>query len=254
MKKNIIVIIGLVFLLITCKESITTPQDNSKNSNYFPISNGNYYQYIISIYDSTGLIQSGVKKCNFNGDTVLLLTSYQAKIDSFEINNVVSVNQSYFRKSPTGIFNYVGIDTTGFSGLVPDSLQSGISFDTEYRMIYAPLSLNQTWPVYKVRVDLIYTEFELFKIDAEVITRDSVTLSLQNTTLIKDVYKIKYKATLINGLNSIPIRFEAFCWIADGIGIIKWEGDTELINFFTGTNIYPAESTVIEELFSYKIN
>jgi type IV secretory pathway TrbD component len=57
---------------------------------------------------------------------------------------------------------------------------------------------------------------------------------------------------LITGLNQAPVTFQAHSWIADGIGIIKWEGDSELINFFAGVNIYPTNTSVIEELYSFK--
>jgi len=252
MKKSLIIILGSVFLLISCKESITPPPDDSKNSDFFPNSNGNYYQYNVSVYDSTTLIQSGVRKSYFAGDTVLLLTQYQSKVDTFEINNVNTINQSYFRKSPTGIFNYVGIDTTGFSGLVPDSLTSGYSFSSEYRLIYQPLSLNQIWPVYKISVDYLIYQFDFFTVDAQVILKDTLTLNYRNSSVTKEVYKIKYEAMLLTGLNSPPIRFEAFCWIAEGIGFIRWEGDSEIFNFFAGRNIYLENSNVVEELISYK--
>jgi hypothetical protein len=250
MKKILAVIFSLIVLLNACKESTTEPTVDVTSSDYFPNSNGNYYHYNFSVYDSSGLIQPGIRKSYFTGDTVLLLTPYQIKVDSFQIDNV---NQSYFRKSSTGIFNYVGIDTNGFSGLIPDSLRGGISFDPEYRLLYQPLSLNQSWPVYKVTVDYMSYQFDFFTVDAEVIAKDSVTLLFQNSTLIKEVYKIKYQATLVTGFDTPLKRFEAFSWIAEGIGIIRWEGDSEIINFFAGANIYPANTTVIEELYSYKV-
>lgn len=242
----------LVVLITSCKESTTEPPANVNSADYFPNSDGNYYYYNSMAYDSTGLIQSGSRKSYFKGDTTLLQTPYQIRVDTVLLNSNQSIISSYFRKSPTGIFNYVGIDTTGFSGLVPDSLRGGISFDSEYRLIYQPLSLFQTWPVYKINVDYSIYQLDFFKVNAEAISKDMVTLSFRNESVAKEVYKIKYEAILLTGLNSPPLRFEAFSWIAEGIGIIKWEGDSELINFFAGTNLYPANTTVIEELYSYK--
>ena len=252
MNKNFVLILSLIVLIISCKESVTEPPIDANNSDFFPNSNGNYSHYNISIYDSSGLIQSGVRKSYFKGDTVLLLTTYQVKVDTLELNNAISVNQSYLRKSSSGIFNYVGIDTTGFSGLVPDSLRGGISFDSEYRLIYHPLALNQTWPVYKVRADLIYIEFDFFTIDASVTSKELMTFTFRDTSYTRETYKIEYFTKLITGLNQAPVTFQAHSWIADGIGIIKWEGDSELINFFAGVNIYPTNTSVIEELYSFK--
>lgn len=254
MKKSLLLILLTLLTAVGCKESTTEPPSDESSTDYFPNSDGNYYYYNVMASDSSGLVQSGTRKSYFNGDTTLLLTLYQIRVDTFLLNSNQSIINSYFRKSPTGIFNYVDIDTSGLSGLVPDSLRGGISFDSEYRLIYQQLFINQTWPVYKVRADLNYTEFDLFTVNAVVISKDTVTFSYRNSTEAKEVYKIKYEAMLITSLNSPPIRFEAYALIADGIGIIKWEGDSELINFFAGVNLYPLNSFVSEELYSFKIN
>ncbi len=254
MKKTISQISILILLTFACKESVTEPPIDNNSADFFPNSSGNNYVYNILVYDSTGLAQSGTRKSYYDGDTSLLLTPYQIKVDTFLLNSNQSIISSYFRKSPTGIFNYVGIDTTGFSGLVPDSLLGGYSFSSEYRLIFQPLSINQTWPVYKINVDYLIYQLDFFTVSAEAISKDTVTLSFRNKSVTKEVYKIKYEAMLVTGLNSPPLRFEAFSWIADGIGIIKWEGDSELINFFAGVNAYPLNSIVIEELYSFNIN
>ena len=144
MKKSLLLILYTLIVAFGCKESTTESQPDVNSSDYFPNSDGNYYYYNVMASDSSGLIQSGTRKSYFKGDTTLLLTPYQIKVDTFLLNSNQSIIGSYFRKSPTGILNYVEIDTTGFSGLVPDSLQGGISFDSEYRLIFQPLSLNQT--------------------------------------------------------------------------------------------------------------
>lgn len=253
MKKSLLLLLFTFMVAVGCKESTTESQPDVDSADYFPNSDGNYYYYNIIISDSTGS-QSGTRKSYFNGDTTLLLTPYQIRVDTFLLNSNQTIISSYFRKSSTGIFNYVGIDTTGFSGLVPDSLQGGISFDSEYRLIYQPLSLNQTWPVYKVRADLIYTEFDLFTIDALVLSKELMTIAFGDTTYTREVYKIKYNANLITGLNQPPVTFEAYCLIADTIGLVKWEGNSELLNFFAGVNVYPLNSIVIEELDAFNIN
>lgn len=251
MKKSLLLIL-FTLMVVGCKESTTEPDTNVTSSDYFPNSDGNYYYYNVMASDSSGLIQSGTRKIYYSGDTTLLQTPYQIRVDTFLLNSNQSIISSYFRKSPTGIFNYVGIDTTGFSGLVPDSLQGGYSFSSEYRLIYQPLSINQTWPVYKINVDYLIYQLDFFTVSAEAISKDTVTLSFRNNSVSKGVFKIKYEAMLVTGLNSPPLKYEAFSWIADGIGIIKWEGDSEIINFFAGRNIYLPNTYVVEELNSYK--
>lgn len=254
MKKSLLLIIFTLMFAVGCKESTTEPTDKITDSDFFPNTTGNYYYYNVSVYDDSSLFESGNRKSYFTGDSLLLATPYQIKVDTIQINNIQLIANSYFRKSSTGVFNYVDIDTNGFSAIVPDSLKGGISFDSEYRLIYQPILINQTWTVYKVNADLLYTQFELFGINASVISKDSISLTFRNLIVTKEVYKIRYNAKLTFSLSEPPIIFEAYAWIADGIGFIKWEGDSELINFFAGANIYPANTTVFEELYSYKTN
>jgi hypothetical protein len=150
------------------------------------------------------------------------------------------------------VFNFVGIDTTGFSSLVPDSLRGAISFDSEYRLLYQPLIVNQSWPVYKVTADYMIYQFDFFTVDAKIISKDTLVLNFQITPETKSVYKIRYQAKLVTDITLPPTVYECFAWAAENIGFIRWEGDSELINFFAGTNIYPANRSVIEELYSYK--
>jgi hypothetical protein len=252
MKKSFSLFLLIIVLVYGCKESTIQPPDNTGNSDFYPASIGNYYFYNVSLYDSSGLIQSGIRKTYFVGDTIIVPTAYQIKVDTFQLSSQL-INHSYFRKTSTGIFNYVDIDTNGFSSIVPDTLQGAISFDLEYRLLYQPLSLNQIWDVYKITINLLFTQFELFSLDAAVISKDSLTLSFQNSNVTKEVYKIEYKAKLVTDTTSSTTTYKVFAWIADGVGVIKWEGDSELINFFAGGNIYLPNTYVTEELFSYKI-
>jgi hypothetical protein len=193
-----------------------------------------------------------MRKTYYVGDTTITPTAYQIKVDTFQLANQI-INNSYFRKSPTGIFNYVDVDSNGFSTIVPDSLQGAISFDLEYRMLYQPINLYQIWDVYKVTVNILFYQFELFRVDAEVISKDSLTFSFQNSNVTKEVYKIGYNANLLTDTTSLPTTYKLSAWLAEGIGVIKWEGDSELINFFAGRNVYTSGTYIIEELFSYKI-
>jgi len=252
MKKNLLsMIITLILLSTACKESTTEPLLNKGSSDFFPNSDRNYYYYNILADDSSGLVQSGTRKSYYSCDTTLLLTQYQIKVDTFQ-TDVQSITQSYFRKSLTGIFNFVSIDTTKFLNLVPDSLRGGISFDSEYRLLYQPLSLNQFWPVYKVTADYMIYQFDFFTVDAKIISNDTVILNFQDSSETKSVYKIRYQAKVVTDITLPPTVYECFAWVAENIGFIRWEGDSEIINFFAGASIYPANTNVTEELYSYK--
>ena len=252
MKSRLLIILFTLMAVVGCKESTTEPDTNVNSSDYFPNSNGNYYYYNISAGDSSGLVQSGTRKNYYSGDTTLLQTPYQIKVDSFTINGVQSVSKSFFRESSTGVFFYVDIDTNGFNAIIPDSLLGAISFDQEYRLLYQPLELNQTWSVYKITVNYLSFQFDIFTIDAKVISKNTVDFAFNNSAVTKEVFTIRYTAKLTTDLNQPPLTFSANGEIAEGIGFISWEGDSEIINFFAGRNIYLPETYVIEELYSYK--
>ena len=251
MNKKFALIFSLIVFITSCQESTTEPPPNVTSSDFFPNSSGNYYYYNILASDSFG-VQSGTKKTFYNGDTILLQTPYQIKVDTFQINGVQSVNKSFFRKSNTGVFNYVDIDTNGFNAIIPDSLRGAISFDQEYRMLYQPFELFQTWPVYKVTVNYLSFQFDILTIDAKVISKNTIDLTLNNSLVTKEVFTIRYTAKFTNNLNQPPITFSANGRIAEGIGFIRWEGYSEIINFLSGRNVYSPGTYVIEELYSYK--
>lgn len=252
MKKNLLLILFTLMVAVSCKESTTEPTPNVESADYFPNSDGNYYYYDVMASDSFGLVQSGTRKIYYSGDTSLLLTPYQIKVDSFTINGVQSVSKSFFRKSNTGVFNYVDIDTNGFNAIIPDSLRGAISFDQEYRLLYQPLELFQTWSVYKITVNYLSFQFDIFTIDAKVISKNTIDIAFNNSTVTKEVFTIRYTAKLTTDLNQPPLTFGANGRIAEGIGFIRWEGDSEVINFLSGRNIYLQGTYVLEELYAYK--
>jgi hypothetical protein len=253
MKKKLLMLLLLLFVSFACEESTTEPPVKNNPSDFFPNSDGNHYYYNVSIYDSNGtIIQSGTKKSYYNSDTIIFSTSYQAKVDSFQLTGIQTVSNSYFRKNSTGVFNCVEIDSNGFYYLIPDSLRGNFSLTLEYPILYESLEVNEIWHVFDIHADI--PQFEVFNVDAEVISIDTTTILFQNTSLTDEVIKIKYDARLTTNLSQPQLLFEVNAWIAKGIGFIKWEGDAKLINFFAGANIYASDTKVLEELYSFKLN
>lgn len=238
-------------LIAACKEATTEPPVNQEIKNYFPNAEGSYFLFNISVNDSAGSLQSGERNSYYIGDTTLLLTSYQIKVDTIELNGTVSTSNIYFRKSVSGVFGY--FDTTGVTAIVPDSLRDLIQISTEYRLLYFPLSVGQTWPVYNVSVDLGVARIDIVDLSAQAVLRDTIEITFNNKTLIKEIYKLQYDLEIITGSDLTTDSYQAFAWIMEDIGFYKWEGDSELINFFTGTTIYPLERIIIEELSDFNI-
>jgi len=255
MKKKTSILFLLLFVSFACNESTTEPPINKNINDFFPNSDGNYYNYNVLVYDSSGIfVQSGTRKSYFDSDTIIASMPFQVKVDSFQLSGLEYISTTYFRKNSTGVFNWVEVWSNGFYYLLPDSLRGGYSFVNEYRMLYNPPEVNRNWPVFKVNVNLLYLEFEFFKVEAEVVSIDTLTISFQNTTRNVEAFKIKYSARLTTSLNEPPKLFEVQAWFAKGIGAVKWEGNSEIINFFAGAEIYPINTIVLEELESFKVN
>lgn len=247
----------ILFLILTllyisaCKEAITEPPAEEDNRNFFPNTDGSYFFYNVAVFDSTGQIQSGTRKSYLRGDTTIQQTPHSIRMDSLELNGSLSISNSYLRKSANGVFAY--FDTTGVSAIVPDSLRNLLTISTEYRLLYFPLSINQTWPVYNVSIDLGVSRIDVVKISAVVIEKDSITITFRGTSITKEVFKIQYDMTIITGIDLTTETYKAFAWIAEDIGFYKWEGDAELLSFFLGNTTYPEGTIVVEELSGYNI-
>lgn len=254
MKKILAFFPILLLLSFACSESTTEPSVNNDSMDYFPNKDGNFYSYNVSLFDTNGIIlQTGTRKSVYSSDTLIYGTSFQVKSDVFELTSLQTETNSYFRKNSTEVLIPVDFEKNGFYYLMPDSLRGGYSFVVEYRLLYVPPELNQSWQTFKVDINLLYIEFEFLKVDAEVLSEDTLTMSFQNTTRTTEVFNIKYNARLTTGLSQPSILLEANASIAKGVGFIKWQGNSELINFFAGAEIYPRNTIVLEELESFKI-
>ena len=162
MKKKLSILFLLFSMLFACKESTTEPSINNISVDYFPNSNGNYYYYNVSVNDTSGtFIQSGTRKSYYDSDTIIASMPFQVKVDSLQLSGLEYVNNTYFRKNSTGLFNWVEVESNGFYYLMPDSLRGGYSFVNEYRMLYDPPEVNQNWPVFKVNINYIRTHNSL---------------------------------------------------------------------------------------------
>ena len=252
MKKILTFFPVLLLLSFACSESTTEPSVNNDSTDFFPNKDGNFYNYNVSLFDTTGIIlQTGTRKSVYNGDTIFYGMPFQVKFDVFDLTSLQMETNSYFRKKPMGVNNFIDLDSNGVYYIIPDSLRSNFSLALEYPILYDSLEVNQTWQVYEIWADI--PQFEIFNVDAEVISLDTLTISFQNTTRTTEVFKIRYNARFVTGLLQSPKFFEVNAWIAKGIGFIKWEGDAKLINFFAGAEIYPLNTTVLEELETYNV-
>jgi hypothetical protein len=101
-------------------------------------------------------------------------------------------------------------------------------------------------------VNYLSISFDVLTINAKVINKNTIDLTLNDSTISKEVFTIRYTAYLTSDLNRPPVTYGANGYISEGIGFIRWEGHSEMINFLSGSNIYLVNSYVNEKLYSYK--
>jgi hypothetical protein len=254
MKKLSSYILFFMFIaLISCKEdTVTNPP--SDNSDFFPAKVGSKYYYNFYFYVNPAL--NGGKTISIVDTTNILGTPYFEEIDSLIFDRSLTVDTTFFRKSRTGIFYF--IDTTGVSEFIPDSIRNQLSIDTESRLLFFPLTLNQTWPVYQVDITFSGVPiFSIVKIIAKVVDSYQLTRTFRDSSITRTVNKIKYDMDIQLSPTSPKETYTAFGHTMDGVGFIKWEGEEFVLNLirggklnFTGTI---TSSVVFEELVSYSI-
>lgn len=243
--------IPILFATIGCKEeSVITPL--SESYDFFPLKSGARYLYNFYYNADPGLNGSKVvtveNPINING------TEYFTEIDSAVFERALSIDTTYFRKSSTGVFYY--IDTTGVSAFIPDSVRNQLSIDTESRLLFLPLTLNQIWPVYEVNFTLGGVPvYSLIKISAKVVDSYMLTKTFRDSSITRLVNKIRYDLDVQLSPTSPKETFTAYGYTMDGIGFIKWEGETLVLSLirggmldFSGTI---SSSFVTEELLDY---
>lgn len=239
----IFLIITVSILIVSCKDVITDPPPVLPQQEFFPAGEGLIYHYNVFVYDPD-LVHSGTMKSYYGSETTIQSVPYQTKTDTLQLDNSTTDNISHFRKSNSGVFYFV--DTTGISEIVPDSLRNFVDIDLEYRLLYQPLETTQTWPVFRIQVAGL--GINILSIDAKSVLKDSIDIALPNIQAKKLVHQVHYSAVITVAQNEPPLTFEAFAWFAEDIGIIKWEGEAELLNFLFGSGIFLDGSYIILQL------
>lgn len=230
--KNIfsILIAGIILFSISCKDNniVNPPIDNK---DYFPAKVGAKYVYNLTI--DTSLVLNGARISDVVNTTTISGTDYFVQIDSVIIERVLTLDTAYFRKSNTGVFFYV--DTTGLTTLIPDSIRNSLRIDIESRLLFFPIQVNQTWPVYQIDITLGGIPiFSPVKTSAKVLETQQLTVNFRGSQQTIDVYKIEYKLEVQLDPRTPAESFYAYGYIAENIGFVKWEGESFVLNLIRG--------------------
>lgn len=251
MKKKILTLIILIIVLAAaCKQSTTEPTIETQNNKYFSLNDGSSYVYNLEISDSTGLIITGFRSTLFYDSTIIDGTTYKIQKDSFLTTTGTQTNVSFVRESSSGVFYYA--DTTGLTSFVPDSLRQYLLVDRESRILFYPLAINQTFPVYTISLINGNLGVSLVDLYAKVEAEEILDLTLNGSMIQKKAFRIKYNF-IIKLSETLEYEYQALGWTVKDIGFVKLEGDAEVFNFLLNGNLFPAETNIKMNLFQYSI-
>lgn len=256
-KKNIVVftsVCAFILMFSFCTSDNSTNPADQNLKDYYPGTEGTTYEYEIEQHDSTGTLFIAKRFVHYGDEIQIDTVSYRERSDSIDDGTTVTENISYFRKTATGVFYFV--DTTGFLGIVPDSIRNLISIQDEMRLLLNPLSAGSFWPVFRVTVNLQPGfSFKPIDLSGNFVVQEDLTLNLETGTTIVTAEKVKYDLALMTDLNQTVQRFSAYFWYAEEIGVIKIEGSSLLINILLTGELSFGDTTSTEKhnLLNYDI-
>ncbi len=252
MKKIFYLIIASIIIInFSCKDNVIVDPPQA-NKDYFPSKIGSKFTY--SLVVDTNLSLSGARISDVTSLTSISGTEYFIQIDSVIIERTLSIDTSYFRKSNSGVFYYT--DTTGLNEFIPDSLSNLLRIDNESRLLFFPIQINQTWPVYQIDITLGGVPFfSPVKTSAKVLEVLQLTIANRDSQYTINAYKIEYKLEIQIDPQGPVERFFAYGYLAENIGFVKWEGEAFVLNLLRGgrLDLNSTSGFILEELRSYFI-
>ena len=245
---------GLLFVYSCTEENSTNPSGEENLTVYFPNSEGTFYVYEIIQTDTNGVISTGIRNVVYLEDTLINNTRYKLQIDSIQTNLQLSVSSSYFRTTESGVFYF--IDTTGFTDILPDSLQSSVEIQDEMRAYLFPLSEGTFWPVYRISIALNeFTNINLVDITGKYISDESLVLDITGETQTVNTKKVEIVFKLQTDAADSVITFNANTWLGEDIGIVKMEGSAIVLNLISGggLDLSDISKTTTQNLIDYDV-
>jgi hypothetical protein len=231
LKIYLISIILILFFSFCSEEQVNNPQDNTPQPNYFPDNIGTKYTYEV-VNDSAGVIDNGTRTSIYTGDTTVSNVDYTIQSDDLTVGISDIMTKSFFRKTNVGVFFFA--DTTGFTDFIPDSLVQFLTTHLESQALLFPLLPGSFWAVYRITVSSQQVNFDPLRVSGTFEGIETLTLNLNSGDTDVEATKVKYTFTLQQNPQQLPQNFIAYAWLAEDIGIVKFEGKELLINLLAG--------------------
>jgi hypothetical protein len=250
MKHYLLLFAALLLFLYGCKEASVEPDPVIRFNPFYPLSEGLSLTYSYQYSDSSGNV-NGERWVSYGAPELKSGTAYISQFDSTSLDGDITTNYAFTRKTDRGVYYYV--DTSGIASLIPDTLKPFASVDRELILFSFPLEEGKYWSAYK----LIILNYSIISMEAEYKGITDVVLAGTNTTGQIETHTIDYSLsltlpdTLMN--TAFNAEFEGTMYLADSLGIVKYEGDEILLAFINNGTNSVADTTgtvVMEYLFS----
>ncbi len=263
MRKNLIffvLLIGAVCFINSCKKESSSTENpvtgtDVADASYYPTGKEASYKYNVDRTDSSGTQSTGERTTRYEGSQIIANTTYQIQIDSINISGITTASLSYFRKSDTGIFFL--LDTTGLAASTPELIPylQYLTIDSEMRLLLFPIEDNSNWSVFKMNINATVFTFSPVEVTTAYDGKETLTLNLNSGNVDVETVRLKFNLKVQTDPLKSASNFVAYCWIAQNIGIVKWEGSGAIIGAFTGNGIDFADtsSTVIMNVTDYNL-
>lgn len=253
----VVLIFGSIIIAGCSSDSATDPGTPAPVINYFPLSEGTNYKYLVSGDDGSGTQISGSRNMIFMGTTMIENTEYFNQNDTLTIDTTIANSVSFVRKTDRGTYYF--LDTTGLYESIPDSFRSGISLDPEITTLSLPLESGKTWVVFKLLLNIPPIIVNFAPVETNAFYEGSIenfAVNLVSGPVIITVEKIRYELKLTTDITKPPVVYKAYAWYAEDIGIVRWEGNGTVLNALASglIDFDDTSSTVIQELSDYEIN
>ncbi|MDP2364966.1 MAG: hypothetical protein Q8M94_14505, partial [Ignavibacteria bacterium] len=82
----LVILTVISIFIISCKNNTSEPSPPHPADNYFINKNETSYKFNIQVFDSTGLLFSGLRRTDYNDEIILDGVTYQIAIDTFHID------------------------------------------------------------------------------------------------------------------------------------------------------------------------
>lgn len=249
------ILLTCLFIVYSCiNDKGINPGLSTDNGNYFPNSEGSFYKYEIAKTDSDGSIIAGNHLITYDGDSLIQRTNYRIQLDTLEVISQKIPFTAFFRTTETGIFYF--IDTSGISVLLPDSIRSSITLQTEMRLFLFPFVPGNSWTVYRVSYDVNdQLGYNVVDFTANYFNEEKLQLNLNGTSATLNTKKVEYFLTIRDDPQKPAQIYTAYIWVADNIGIVKSEGSSAILGIFSGGGIVLSDTSGIyaQNLVEYDI-